>query len=310
MANSASPLEFPDEVQSFSVEHTNVRGRLVRLSKAYEKILTNHNYPAQVASLIGELTAMSISLADSLKYDGQFILQTQSDGPINMMVANVTSSGTIRSYARYDSEKFNNTIKQNSVPYLLGNGHIAFTVDQGADTERYQGITALEGSNLAECAQNYFRQSEQIETAIMLTADPVKKRAAALMIQKMPISNTNSHQPDALSPEEDDESWRNAEILMSSTRAEELLDTNLKENELLFRLYHEFGVRLHNKKPLTFQCQCSREKLAKILASFPPKEIEYMKTDEGLITSNCEFCGTDYKFNDEILNSIRNNEAQ
>jgi len=310
MANSASPLEFPDEVQSFSVEHTNVRGRLVRLSKAYEKILTNHNYPAQVASLIGELTAMSISLADSLKYDGQFILQTQSDGPINMMVANVTSSGTIRSYARYDAEKFNNTIKQNSVPYLLGNGHIAFTVDQGADTERYQGITALEGSNLAECAQNYFRQSEQIETAIMLTADPVKKRAAALMIQKMPITNTNSHQPDALSPEEDDESWRNAEILMSLTRTEELLDTNLKANELLFRLYHEFGVRLHNKKPLTFQCQCSREKLAKILASFPPKEIEYMKTDEGLITSNCEFCGTDYKFNDEILNSIRNNEAQ
>jgi molecular chaperone Hsp33 len=310
MLNSTLPLEFPDEVQSFSVENTNVRGRLVRLGKAYENILNNHDYPTQVAGLIGELTVMSISLADSLKYDGQFILQTQSSGPINMMVANVTSGGTIRSYARYDAEKFNKTIKQNSVPHLLGNGHIAFTVDQGADTERYQGITALEGSNLAKCAQNYFRQSEQIETAIILTANPVKKKAAALMIQKMPVSNIYANQPNTRSPEEDDESWRSAVVLMSSIETEELLDTNLKTNELLFRLYHESGVRLYNKKSLKFQCHCSSKKLAQILASFPEKEIEDMKTDEGLITSNCEFCGTDYKFDDKILKALRNNEAQ
>jgi molecular chaperone Hsp33 len=310
MVNLTLPLEFPDEVQSFSIENTNVRGRLVRLGKAYENILNNHNYPTQVAGLIGELTVMSISLADSLKYDGQFILQTQSNGPINMMVANVTSSGTIRSYARYDSRKFNKTIKKNSVPYLLGNGHVVFTVDQGADTERYQGITALEGSNLAECAQNYFRQSEQIETAIILTANPLKEKAAALMIQKMPVSNTHTDQSNTRSPEEDDESWRNAVILLSSIENEELLDTNLKTNELLFRLYHESGVRLYNKKSLKFQCQCSSNKLAKILASFPPKEIEDMKTDEGLITSNCEFCGTNYRFNDKILSVIRNNTVQ
>jgi molecular chaperone Hsp33 len=308
MVNSILPHVFLDEVQSFSVEHTNVRGRLVRLGRAYESILNNHNYPIQVAGLIGELTVMSISLADSLKYDGQFILQTQSSGPINMMVANVTSDGTIRSYARFDATKFNQTIEQNSVPYLLGNGHIAFTVAQGADTERYQGITALEGSNLAECAQNYFRQSEQIETAIILTADPLKKKAAALMIQKMPVSTFQTDQNNTLSSEEDDESWRNAVILMSSIENEELLDTNLKAKELLFRLYHESGVRFYNKKLLRFECQCSSEKLAKILASFPPKEIENMKTDEGLITSNCEFCGTNYRFDDKILLATRNNE--
>ena len=309
MFNSTLPPEFPDEVQSFSVENTNVRGRLVRLGRAYEDILNNHNYPTQVAGQIGELLVMSISLSDSLKYDGRFILQTQSSGPINMMVAHVTSEGTIRSYARYEADKFNKTIKQNSVPYLFGNGHIAFTVDQGADMKRYQGITALEGSNLAECAQNYFRQSEQIETAIILTANPVKKKAAALMIQKMPVSNIHTDQPNPLKPDEDDESWRNAVILMRSVDNEELLDNNLKASDILFRLYNESGVRLYNKKSLKFQCECSSEKLAKILASFPSKEIESMKKNEGIITSNCEFCGTDYKFNDEILNTIKNNEA-
>ena len=307
MANFALPSEFQDEVQSFSLENSNVRGRLVRLGKAYEKILNNHNYPIQVASLIGELTTMSISLADSLKYDGQFILQTQSTGPINMMVANITSQGTLRSYARYDTKKFDTTTMQNSIPYLLGNGHIAFTVDQGTDTERYQGITPLEGSNLAECAQNYFRQSEQIETAILLTADPVKKRAAALVIQKMPRSNIKSFQTNSHGSEDDDENWRNAVILMRSTKAEELLDTHIGASDLLFRLYHETGVRLYTKKSLTYECPCSKEKLAAILASFSPKEIESMKTNEGSITSNCEFCGTSYRFNNETLNGIRNN---
>ena len=307
MANFESSFEFPDAVQSFSIENTNVRGRLVRLGKAYEKILNKHNYPTQVASLIGELTAMSVSLADSLKYHGQFILQTQSTGPVDMMVANVTSKGTLRSYARYDIKKFENTTMQNSIPCLLGNGHIAFTVDQGKDTERYQGITPLEGSNLAECAQNYFRQSEQIETAILLTADPEKKRAAALMIQKMPISRIKSFQTNSPFYEDDEENWRNAVILMSSTKALELLDPQLEANDLLFRLFHESGLRLYNKKSLTYKCPCSKEKLATILASFSPKEIEGMKTNEGLVTSNCEFCGTIYKFNDEALNVIRNN---
>ena len=310
MVNSASPIEFMDEVQSFSVENTNVRGRLVRLGQAYENILLNHSYPTPVARLIGELTVMSISLADSLKYDGKFILQTQSSGPINMMVANVTSRGTIRSFARYDAKKFSKPITQSSLPYLLGSGHIAFTVDQGKDTDRYQGITALEGRNLAECAQNYFRQSEQIETAIIITADPMEKKAAALMIQKMPSASTHARQHNNIPPKEDDESWRNAVILMSSIENKELLDTNLKSNELLFRLYHESGIRLYKKKLIKFQCHCSSEKLAKILVLFPPKEIEEMKTDEGLITSKCEFCGTNYSFNDKLLQSLRNKETQ
>ena len=305
MTSIIIPAGSPCEVQSFGIEGTSIRGRLVRLGKTYEEILKNHNYPNQVAGLLGELTVMTISLADSLKYEGQFILQTQSDGPINMMVSNVTSSGEVRSYAKYKIKDVSNTNKQKSIPYLLGKGHIAFTVDQGINTERYQGIAALEGSSLAECAQNYFRKSEQIETAILLAASPNQKKAAGIMIQKMPISTQISNSAGSLLHEKGDDDWRNSVILMGSLTTDEILDTNVTTHEILYRLYHEAGVRIHNAKSLKFQCQCSNEKIGTTLAAFPRKEIDSMKTIEGLITANCEFCGTQFTFDDELLRNLR-----
>jgi molecular chaperone Hsp33 len=302
-------LVFPSEVQPFSIEGANVRGRLVRLGQAYADILGSHDYPAEVANLMGELSAMTVSLADSLKYDGLFILQTQSDGPMSMMVVDITSQGTMRGYARYDTEKLADIQGQTSVPHLMGSGHIAFTVDQGGDMERYQGITALEGASLAECAQSYFRQSEQLETAILLAADPETKRAAALMIQKMPASGEGANQRLNLTPEEDDETWRNAVVLMSSMTTDEMLDPELSSWDLLYRLYHEDGVRIYDNKKLSFQCRCSGEKVAATLASFAPKELTDMKTEEGLIVATCEFCRADYKFDDAALESLRNSQG-
>ncbi len=301
-------LAFPNEVQPFSIEGTNVRGRLVRLGEAYRDILAPHPYPAALGILMGELATMTIALADSLKYDGLFILQTQSDGPVSMMVVDITSTGELRGYARYDVDKLN-TISQATVPHLMGSGHLAFTVDQGRDMERYQGITALEGASLAECAQAYFRQSEQLETAILLSADPETKRAAALMIQKMPPAGEGVRQQIVLSADEEDESWRNAVILMSSMTKEEMLDPELNSWDLLYRLYHEEGVRLYDNKPLKFQCRCSGEKVAATLASFPTEELSDMKTEDGLIVATCEFCRTDYKFDDKALEKIRNSEG-
>jgi molecular chaperone Hsp33 len=302
-------LMFPSEVQPFSIEGANVRGRLVRLGQAYADILGSHDYPTEVANLMGELSAMTVSLADSLKYDGLFILQTQSDGPVSMMVVDIASQGTMRGYARYDIDKLADVEGQTSVPHLMGSGHIAFTVDQGPDMERYQGITALEGASLAECAQSYFRQSEQLETAILLAADPKTKVAAALMIQKMPASGEGANQRLNLTPEEDDESWRNAVVLMSSMTTDEMLDPELSSWDLLYRLYHEDGVRIYDNKQLSFQCRCSGDKVAATLASFAPEELADMKTDEGLIVATCEFCRTDYKFDDAALESLRNSQS-
>ncbi len=308
---------FPDEVQPFSVEGANVRGRLVRLGSTFAQIIDAHDYPDVVARMMGQTCALTAALANALKYDGIFILQTQSDGPIAMMVADITSDGGMRGYARFDGAAMEEAAKlEPSVPHLLGAGHLAFTVDQGRDTDRYQGITALEGASLAECAQAYFRQSEQIETAILLASDSgegsCSPRAAALMIQKMPQSNHGGDQDDDparplfdLTDEEADEAWRTAVALMSSMTTQELLDPDIDASGLLYRLYHEDGVRVYDRKPLKYHCRCSREKVAETLASFSPDDLREMKTEDGLIIATCEFCRTDYAFDDEALDQIR-----
>ena len=303
MTASAFPV-FPSIVRPFQLEGCDVRGKLVRLGSAYSDILAPHEYPAPVARLLGETLALSAALSTSLKYDGTFTIQTSSDGPIRMLMADVQSDGGMRAYARYRSEALDEDDADGSVQDLMGNGHIAFTVDQGPDSTRYQGITPLEGETLSDCAVAYFRQSEQLETEIILAADPGGQghdaRAAALMLQRLPRPERVN-----VDPEEEDENWRNAVILMKSMTAGEMLDPNIPADGLLYRLYHETGVRVFEGRPLRFRCRCSRERVANTLASFSPDDLKDMKTDEGLIVATCEFCRTDYSFDDEQLAALR-----
>jgi len=306
MTASASPI-FPSIVRPFQLEGCDVRGKLVRLGSAYADILAPHDYPPSVARLLGELLALSAALSTSLKYDGTFTIQTSSDGPIRMIMADVQSDGGMRAYARYRPDAIEGALDDDgdaTIGDLLGSGHIAFTVDQGPDTTRYQGITAIEGESLSDCANTYFRQSEQLETEIMLVAEPGGEghdaRAAALMLQRLPRP-----QRQITDPEEDDEKWRNAVVLMKSMSADELLDSQIPTDNLLYRLYHETGVRVFDGRPLRFHCRCSRERVANTLASFSADDLKDMKTDAGLIVATCEFCGTSYTFDDDQLAELR-----
>lgn len=302
MTASASPI-FPSIVRPFQLEGCDVRGKLVRLGSAYADILAPHEYPSSVARLLGELLALSAALSTSLKYDGTFTIQTSSNGPIRMIMADVQSDGGMRAYARYNADALDDD-NEATVSDLLGSGHIAFTVDQGPDTTRYQGITAIEGDTLTDCANTYFRQSEQLETEIILTADPGTPgrdaRAAALMLQRLPRTDEHSAEP-----EDEEESWRNAVILMKSITTDELLDPDISTDGLLYRLYHETGVRVFDGRPLRFRCRCSRERVANTLASFSADDLKDMKTDAGLIVATCEFCRTDYTFDDDQLAELR-----
>jgi molecular chaperone Hsp33 len=302
MTASASPI-FPSIVRPFQLEGCDVRGKLVRLGSAYADILAPHDYPSSVARLLGELLALSAALSTSLKYNGTFSIQTTSNGPIRMIMADVQSDGGMRAYARYRAEALDDD-GDGTVTDLMGSGHIAFTVDQGPDTTRYQGITAIEGESLTDCAAAYFRQSEQLETEIMLFADPGgtghDPRAAALMLQRLPRPERPS-----VDPEEEDENWRNAVVLMKSMTADELLDPNISADGLLYRLYHETGVRVFDGRPLRFHCRCSRERVANTLASFSADDLKDMKTEAGLIVATCEFCGADYTFDDDQLAELR-----
>ena len=289
-----------DLVQPFQVEALGMRGRLVRLGPALEAILGGHGYPDPVAAMLAETLALAAALAGGLKYDGIFTLQTQGDGPLGMIVADVTSDGAMRGYARFDEARLAFTADTGGpVPRLLGSGHMAFTVDQGPDTERYQGITELEGSTLADCAHVYFRQSEQLETAITLAATPapIGKHggafAGALMVQRMPADNSEAA----------DDDWRRAVILMSTASAGELLDPALAPADLLYRLYHAEGVRVFRTRPLHHACRRSRTKVEKTLASFPRSEIEAMAED-GKVTVTCEFCRSAYVYGEDELAAL------
>ena len=305
-----------DLVQPFQVDALGVRGRLVRLGPALEAVLGGHDYPPPVAGMLAETLSLAAVLASGLKYDGVFSLQTQGDGPLGLMLADVTSEGDLRGYVRFEADRVEAAAKAagGPVPRLLGAGHMAFTVDQGPDTERYQGITGLEGATMADCAHTYFRQSEQMETAISLAATPdaarasgkgaardpdAPARAAALMIQRLPAQRPSATQGNTSlidDDEVDDEHWRRAVVLMSTTTPDELLDPGLAPRELLYRLYHQEGVRVYRTRPLRHACRCSRAKVEVTLASFPRSEVEDMATDEGTVVVTCEFCKATYAF--------------
>jgi len=290
--------DFGDFVQTFQIEDLNIRGRLVRMDSAYNDALRQHGYPPAIKRLVGETMVLTSILASALKYDGVFTLQVQGDGPVSLIMADITTDGAMRAYAKLREGVDAAEIGSGSIPQTLGAGHMAFTVDQGPDTERYQGITELTGATLAECAHNYFRQSEQLETAIAITADAgegdTPALAAGLMVQRLPTSRDG---------EQEEENWRRAVVLMSSITSEELLDPALSASQILYRLYHEDGIRLYPQRGLRNECRCSEERVSRTLRAFPRAEIDDM-ADDGLITVTCEFCRTDYVYDAARLDDL------
>jgi molecular chaperone Hsp33 len=295
-----------DFIQPFLIDAGAIRGRVVRLGPAIDGILAEHDYPEAVASLLAETLALTATLAGALKFDGIFTLQIQADGAVSLIVADVTSAGDMRGYARFDAAKLKKAQKANrpQVPRLLGKGHLAFTIDQGADTDRYQGIVELTGDSLASCANRYFEQSEQLETAFKVAVRAPSANAgwaaAALMIQRMPIGP----QSPILTADEATESWNRAVILMNSARDVELLGPDIDAGTLLFRLFHAEGLQLHDPRALAARCRCSAERVAGTLKSFPREEVEAMRDDAGDVVVVCEFCKSRYVFSDKDLNQL------
>jgi molecular chaperone Hsp33 len=300
-----TPAVPDDLVQPFRIDPFALRGRLVRLGPAIDRILSQHAYPEPVAAMLGEAITLAVILAGALKYDGVFTLQTKGDGPIPLIVADVSTDGAVRGYAQFDQAKLDAVTAEGgatpalSVPRLLGGGYIAFTVDQGEETDRYQGIVELAGATLADCAQHYFRQSEQIQAGIKLAVGQTSAhrtwRAGGLMLQRVPPEGGYGVIADDV-----EDGWRRAMVLMSSATTGELIDPELAPHRLLFRLFHEDGVRVYDTHPLEARCRCSRERIETILRAFPADELDDMQK-ERVTTVTCEFCSRRYTFDaDEI----------
>ena len=303
-----------DHALPFQLDTLGVRGRLIRLGPALDAIIERHGYPLAVARPLAEAMVLCACLATSLKYDGIFTLQISGDGPIRLLVTDLTTDGAMRGYAQFDSWKLavalgagNTDAPDGYVPKLFGNGRLAFTVDQGRHTERYQGIVPLEGPTLADCAHTYFRQSEQLPTGINIAAKRVTEdgsahwRAAALMVQQMPEFDAGRIDVDAEQREDD---WRKAVVLMASATEGEMLDPKLPDGTLLYRLFHQEKPRQFERRLLSARCRCSRERIDRVLRGIKREELDDLRDKTGRVAVKCEFCSTEYTYDDNDLDRI------
>jgi molecular chaperone Hsp33 len=303
-----------DQALPFQLDALGVRGRLVRLGPTLDAIIERHGYPLAVARPLAEAMVLCACLATSLKYDGIFTLQISGDGPIRLLVTDLTTDGALRGYAQFDSWKLavalgagNSDAPDGYVPKLFGHGRLSFTVDQGQHTERYQGVVPLEGATLADCAHTYFRQSEQLPTGIKIAAkrsvdgNTAHWRAAALMVQQMPEFDAGRIDVDREQREDD---WRKAVILMASATEAEMLDPKLPGNTLLHRLFHQERPRQFERRPFVARCRCSRARIDRVLRSIKREELGDLRDPSGRVVVKCEFCSTEYTYDDGDLDRI------
>ena len=289
-----------DLILPFQAEQADVVGRLVKLGPTVDTILSRHDYPEPVSKLLGEAVALTALLGAALKFEGKFILQASTDGPVDLLVADYQVPRGLRGYARFSADRLAELPADGR---LLGEGHLAMTIDRGVDTERYQGVVPLEGETLTEAADTYFRQSEQLPTFIKLAVArhyraggaggrPWTWRAGGLLVQKLTREGGRSVGREAAFAHED---WTRAKALAETVEDHELLDPMLPPDRLLYRLFHEEQVRAFRAIPLETYCSCSRARVEDLLRRFSAEDLAEMVVD-GEVWVTCEFCNSRYQF--------------
>ncbi len=290
-----------DFVSAFQIEGEPVRGRIARLGAVVDDILTRHDYPEPVANLLGEACALAALVGASLKFEGRLIVQAQGDGPVAYVVADYDTSGALRGYCRYDAERVaaaSTGFLRPGAKSLLGQGVFIMTLDQGGDSERYQGVTPIEGETLALCAEHYFAQSEQTPTRVRLAVGQVQTdetahwRAGGVILQNIAEDDARGATRDA---------WETAQALFETVGEDELIDPTLPAERLLFRLFHETGVRMFEPHALKAFCRCSEDRIKGVLRSFPTEERAEMVEADGLIRVTCEYCSRVYELTPEMV---------
>ena len=292
MSESASPVS--DYSARFVIETHPVHGRLVRLGDTVDAILKAHAYPEVIANLLGEACVLATLVGASLKFEGRLILQAQGDGAVRYVVADYDTRGGLRGFCRYDPAELDALIAANEGSFqslgasaLLGKGTFIMTLDPEDHAERYQGITPIEGESLSLCAEHYFAQSEQVPTQVKLavtpvtTAQGVQWRAAGAMIQAIAGDQSRG---------DTRESFDHIRALFETLGEDELTDYDLEASRLLYRLFHEDGVRLSQPKMVFKLCRCSQERVETLVQSFSEEEQREMLEADGKVHITCEYC--------------------
>ncbi|WOH36674.1 Hsp33 family molecular chaperone HslO [Thalassotalea fonticola] len=278
-----------DVLNRYLFDNTHARGELVQLDKSFKEIITNHDYPAAVTDLLGQLMAATCLLTATLKFEGEISVQIQGNGPVKYAVINGDNLQQMRGIASIEGE-----IKGTSLQDLMGKANMVITIipKQG---ERYQGVVAVEGETLAECLEHYFATSEQLATKIWLFADTTTIQAAGCLLQVVPDSEDKEQQMS---------DFEHISQLTATIKPDELF--NLDANEVLYRLYNQEQVRLFEPQVVSFVCGCSEDKCLAAIANMGKEAIIEHLNEHQQINITCDFCKTNYHFDQEKLNPLLN----
>ena len=315
-------IAWDDTVLPFQLDASDIRGRVARLDTAFEEILAQHDYPPLIESLVAEMALLTAMIGQSMKTCWKLSLQVRGDGPARLITTDYyapTADGEparIRAYASYDKD----TLDHSAVPFSqIGIGYFAILIYQGEDMTPYQGITPIAGGSLASCAETHFSQSEQLPTRFelsfgrsQLSGENEQWRAGSMMLQHMPkaspeMSGEGGSGEDGLLEASDiltageSENWNRANALLDTVNELELIGPTVTPADLLVRLFHEEKPRVYDPQPVKFGCTCSEDKVRQSLSIYSAKDIEYMTTDLGTVTADCQFCGSHYTFDPTSL---------
>ncbi len=291
MTDAPLPSSDDDLIAAFQIEGQPARGRLVRLGPVVEEILSRHSYPEPVANLLGEACALAALVGASLKFEGRLIVQAQGDGPVAYVVADYDTSGALRGYCSFDAARVvqaSGGFVRPGAKTLLGEGAFIMTIDPVDMKERYQGVTPIEGETLALCAETYFARSEQTPTRVRLAVGETPGsgwRAGGMLIQNIASDEARGST---------EEAWDRAQALFETLGEDELVDPQLAPERLLYRLFHEDGVRMYEPRPLRAHCRCSDARVLAMLRALPEKDLAEMTEPDGAIKVTCEYCSRVY----------------
>lgn len=293
----AEKIAWDDSLLPFQLDKADIRGRFVRLDGALNKILDQHNYPLPVATLVAEAVVLTALIGQTIGFKAKLSLQIRGDGPIRLIATDYVAPevdgdpGQIRAYASFDTERVST-----AAPFSqIGQGMFAVLIDQGKGQTPYQGITPLSAGSLANCAETYFLQSEQLATRFVLSIDRGKSwRAAGMVLQHMPKASPLKIMAEPADAEADAENWNRATMMLETIQQAEMIGPRVSPAELLFRLFHEDAPRVYDPQSVRFGCTCSEDRVRQSLSIYSEKDIGTMTTDQGTLTADCQFCGAHY----------------
>lgn len=279
-----------DLLHRFIIENTRVRGEMVHLNTTWKAVLERYDYPENVKRILGEAFAACALLSATIKYDGSLILQIRGDGPLHLLVVQATSNGTLRGLARWQSD-----VPTKGLGDIFGNAQMVMTIEP-PEGEPYQGVIALQGENIKDAIENYFTQSEQLNTRLWLASSD--EQCTGFLLQELP--ETKDSKPSDLDKDHSD--WDHAAHLSATLTYDELLSLSTKE--ILHRLFHEDDIRLFDPSPISFRCSCSNKRISQMILSLGLDEARSIIKEQKKIQVDCEFCNAQYTYDSIDVENI------